>query len=452
MTRLPDNLPALLMKAGLTVVEISGWQTRCRPASTGGFAPVGVLNHHTGSADRIGDLADDLAYAKWLANIGRADLPAPLVQLALSLEGTVYVLAAGRANHAGTARASGSVASGDGKSLYVGIEWMLSGLQEIPPQMMAAGAILNAVLLEILGSSVQAVSCHYQTSVTGKWDIGDPHGISFDGHRVLDVPKFRAQVKRARRALNPPPPMPTSPLTFQHTSLQFSDSDAQMASDVERIFTRGRHILSGTEAGGEQAKPLPRLLASAALKHGYRFFLGKGDWVAVSAEVIDANLEIGYTPVIESEDGVGPHGDRGIAWMSWDNKQLGHITMGVGHYLTHGAKPGEPNYVLNLGYAEAIGAWARTAGAGAGIVFYAGDQNVIDRDQDTFFGSPLTSAWDETAHWENTGHGNIDVIASYDADGRVEASYIRARDDKSFHLHTDHYLVEAEYRVRRLKH
>lgn len=213
---LPKDLPARLRAAGLTVIEIDGWQTRTRPPETGNFTPVGMLNHHTGSKDVIGDPADDLKYANWLAKVGRSDLPAPLVQLSLSLEAVVYVLAAGRCNHAGAAKASGSVAaSSDGNHLYVGMEWMLSGTQEIPQKMYDAGATVNAVILGILGSSVQAVSCHYQTSVTGKWDIGDPNGISIpsvSANKVMDVPKFRravqAEVDRLTKPKPPPDPAP----------------------------------------------------------------------------------------------------------------------------------------------------------------------------------------------------------------------------------------------------
>lgn len=214
MTRLPANLPTLLRAAGLKVVEIDGWETRGRPASTGSFAPVGVLNHHTGARDVLGDFADDLSYARWMFLVGRPSdgLPPPLVQLSLSLEGTVYIGAAGRANHAGKAKASGSVAAGDGNSLYVGVEWMLSGTQAIPAAMYAAGATLNAVLLKhVTKTSTQTVSCHYQTSVTGKWDIGDPNGVPFNGQKVLDVPKFRRAVLAALARLDgkPTPKPPT---------------------------------------------------------------------------------------------------------------------------------------------------------------------------------------------------------------------------------------------------
>ena len=65
-------------------------------------------------------------------------------------------------------------------------------------------------------------------------------------------------------------------------------------------------------------------------------------------------------------------------------------------------------------------------------------------------GGPLTSAWDELGIYQNTGHGNIDVIASYDRDRRVRAEHIQAFPDSDFPLATDHFLVEAWYRVRRL--
>ena len=81
-------------RSGLVVVELPGWDTNGRPGS---FAPRGVLAHHTGSYDTIGDTADDLRYARWLAFTGRPDLPAPLCQLALSAEGVVYVCASDRA-------------------------------------------------------------------------------------------------------------------------------------------------------------------------------------------------------------------------------------------------------------------------------------------------------------------------------------------------------------------
>lgn len=208
MANLRSDLPALLRAAGLEVVEVEGWRFRRHP---GPFAPVGVLNHHTGASANGWSRAKELAYAKWMFLTGRPSdgLPAPLCQVALGRSGVVYVGAAGRANHAGTARASGTVAAGDGNTLYVGIEWMLSGTEKIPPVMMQSGVTLNAVICEkVTGNSVQTVSCHYNTSVTGKWDIGDPDGVPYKGNRVLNIVKFRAAVAAERERLYRPRPEP----------------------------------------------------------------------------------------------------------------------------------------------------------------------------------------------------------------------------------------------------
>lgn len=444
---LPSNLPDLLRAAGLTVVEIDGWETRGRPATTGDFHPVGVLNHHTGAFDREGDLADDLAYAKWLFLQGRADLPAPLCQLSLSAEGTVYLGAAGRANHAGQAKSSGSVAAGDGNALYVGIEWMLSGTQPIPAKMYAAGATLNAVLLRLLGSSVQAASCHYQTSVTGKWDIGDPNGIQFGSARVLDMTKFRKgiQVEKdrlARPAVAAPEPE-TSTLSLQFSPLQFGDTTAQKTSDLDKIFGRGKHILGGTEAFKAGA-----LLKAAAEEHGYRLHTWREEWVAVKRSLILGGWAPHDIPVIESFEGAGTHSDRGIVGVSFDTKNLGRITAGVSHYLTNGRKPGDPNFVLNRRLADAIGDWARAKAKGTDIVFYMGDQNDPDNTSDTFHGSPLTSIQDELDEYEKGVYGPIEVIASYDADGRVKAKGVNVLTDGELPLHIDHPVLVATYTVR----
>lgn len=259
---LPRNLPALLRAAGLTVVEVDGWETRGRPASTGGFAPVGVLNHHTGASARGWSLAKELVYAKWMFLTGRPNegLPAPLVQMSLGRSGTVYLGAAGRSNHAGTAKASGSVKSGDGNFLYTGIEWMLSGTEDIPAEMMAAGVTLNAVLTEHVtdggkGTSVETISCHYNTSVTGKWDIGDPNGVRFGTKRVLDIRKFRNAVAARRKALYhaPLPQQPHhKPATLDMVTFNVWVGNAALEKNLTALIkdTRSPAVLALQEVNG----------------------------------------------------------------------------------------------------------------------------------------------------------------------------------------------------------
>lgn len=180
-------------KSGLKVVEISDWRTRGRPASTGGFDPKGWLDHHTGSYDGLADAASDLEYAEWLANVGRPGdgLPAPLCNLALSAECVVYVIAAGRANHAGKARATGPMPACDGNEIYGGTEAMNSGSQGWdsrgrdaagnPVTQGEALARLDAAIALHYGWPASHVRGHKETSLTGKWD---PGLLDMDQHRA----------------------------------------------------------------------------------------------------------------------------------------------------------------------------------------------------------------------------------------------------------------------------
>lgn len=87
------NLVDLLRAEGLRVEPVAGWENHRRP---GGFTPVGVMCHHTAS-NRNGGNAPSLK----TVTDGRPDLAGPLCTLLVARDGLVYVVAAGRANHAG---------------------------------------------------------------------------------------------------------------------------------------------------------------------------------------------------------------------------------------------------------------------------------------------------------------------------------------------------------------
>lgn len=233
--------------------------------------------------------------------------------------------------------------------------------------------------------------------------------------------------------------------------MQFSDPDRHIRADVRRLFDReadrGAWWITGTEAG--PASSMAELLEAEATRHGYGFHRWASVWVAWDRTRSSA-VRTGHVKVLDSSDGQGAHGDRGIAWASWATEDLGRMVVGAGHYLTQGRRPGDPNYGPNTRMAKAIGAWGRRHGKGTALVFYGGDQNIGDRHLDTFRGEPFTSVWDEVGRWPDTGHGNIDVIASYNRDRRVEAVAAKALPDLVFPLNTDHYLVEASFSVRSL--
>lgn len=195
---LPTNLPALLRKHGLKVVEVPGWLTRGRPAETGEFKPAGVLIHHTA----MGKSVPDQKSVHILAIDGRPDLPAPLSQFGVSRDGTVHIIASGRCNHAGVAKPSGTMAGGDGNALYVGIEVFNDGKGEVYPKVQYDAVVLLAAALthEVTHNSVQTVRGHKETSVTGK---PDP---------LYNMNTFRGLVALKLKLMQNPP-APPKPLT-----------------------------------------------------------------------------------------------------------------------------------------------------------------------------------------------------------------------------------------------
>lgn len=185
------DLDKAVARSGLEVIGLTGWRTR---KSNGGEDYQGILVHHTGSWDDLTDAKNDLEYAWWMAAQGRPDLPPPLTNLALSAELRVYLSAAGNANHAGEARASGPMpAAKDGSRIFIGIEAMNSGSQGWDSEAtLPSGEVITyfegyarlcASICYYYGWDASRVRAHKETSVTGKWDPG-----------LLDMEKFRDRI------------------------------------------------------------------------------------------------------------------------------------------------------------------------------------------------------------------------------------------------------------------
>ena len=268
-----------------------------------------------------------------------------------------------------------------------------------------------------------------------------------------------------------------------HISMQFTDPDRQHTADITKIFKRAverrQAWITGTEAGplsGNTGEELIRI----GKKYGYLLYVpeveGKegtaarraDNWVAVRKDLVkEGTFKQRFVPVIPSSSDLKEQhpklpnkqfGPRGVVYVEFDstNRDLGHVTVMAAHYLTEARRPSSPWWEWNKKLAQAISDLAKEKGKGTNLVFYGGDQNMADSKNkepqgDTFFGEPLTSTWDELKKWENTGHGCIDVIATYDADKRVKAINTVSLNDKELFLHTDHFYVEAEIRVAPLK-
>jgi hypothetical protein len=159
-----------LRAAGLTVHEVTGWKTRGRPASTGAFAPEGVTVHHTGTH------TSDASPHPTLTTLiqGRSDLPGPLAQISVDHRGEVWVIAAGRANHAGRIDHGmpGMPQGGDGNAHAFGDEVDTDGRQSLPAAQVHSMAVAHRVLLDHAKRSSTYLHRHADIAPNRKWDIG----------------------------------------------------------------------------------------------------------------------------------------------------------------------------------------------------------------------------------------------------------------------------------------
>ena len=177
------ELANVCRSAGLRVVEVPGWRQRGRP---GGMRKVtGIVAHHTAgaAATRRPDPYPSLGVVR----DGRAGLPGPLAHLGLGRDGTVYVVAAGRASHAGKvgdARYSNAHA--------IGIEAENSGNEAWPQAQYDAYVKLCRALMG-----------HYGCGVRGHKEVAVPEGRKPDPSFNMD--QFRADIAKGGATTQPAP-------------------------------------------------------------------------------------------------------------------------------------------------------------------------------------------------------------------------------------------------------
>jgi hypothetical protein len=110
-------LPRVLLNAGLKVSEVDGWPNRGRGGDVGTIK--GIICHHT-AGGRNGNCPSLRVITEGRSAAGASPaLPGPLSQLGLGRDGTYYVIAAGRAQHAGRGSFDGHT---DGNLNFIGIE------------------------------------------------------------------------------------------------------------------------------------------------------------------------------------------------------------------------------------------------------------------------------------------------------------------------------------------
>lgn len=240
-------------------------------------------------------------------------------------------------------------------------------------------------------------------------------------------------------------------LHIAHASLQFSDTTTQWRHDTRTIFGLGYHIIGGTEAGENRNW---QILRQEAHGRGYVIDRYKSNWLAVHSDQVRGRVKWVHRTVADNDQVVGRGHDSNYITGTFThaNPRVGGITAMTSHYPTKGQwyHPA-PSRRVNTWITRKMGrVTSRTLAQmsrGRKLGFYTGDQNLSDRVVDTFSGGPLTTCWDELGKWPNTGHGNIDVIASFDGDTRVKCLSARALNDKTLFLHGDHFLIEAVYEI-----
>lgn len=165
---------------GLKVDEKDGWRHRGRPYN---FYPRAIIPHHTASGAQSGNFGSD-----GIVTNGRSDLPGPLCQFLLGRDGTVRLIAAGYANHAGYGGPKVDVPANMGNTYTYGIEAENNGLGEpwSKAQLNAYYRLCAALLVWLGRKDVNRVFAHKE------WAPGrkiDPAGINMDD--------FRKQVQKA---------------------------------------------------------------------------------------------------------------------------------------------------------------------------------------------------------------------------------------------------------------
>ena len=167
-------LPEVLEGAGVKVAEQPGWRTR----GHGDITNVrGVMCHHT-AGPKTGIMP-----SLRIVTEGRSDLPGPLSQLCLGRDGTFFVVAAGRAHHAGRGNWQGLTS---GNSNFIGIEAENSGKSDDPwpPVQLDAYRRGVAAILKRIGADPLMVCGHKEYAL--------PQGRKPDP--TFDMVDFRTQV------------------------------------------------------------------------------------------------------------------------------------------------------------------------------------------------------------------------------------------------------------------
>lgn len=174
-----EGLIAHLRRWGLKVEGHEGWRLRGRPYN---FYPRAIIAHHTASSRTSGNFGSEGVVVN-----GRPGLPGPLCQALLGRDGTVKMIAAGYANHAGYGGPKAGIPENQGNTFAIGIEAENDGRGEPwSAAQLNAYYRLCAALLDWIGVKDVSKVIGHKEWTTRKIDPGG-----------INMTNFRANVQKA---------------------------------------------------------------------------------------------------------------------------------------------------------------------------------------------------------------------------------------------------------------
>lgn len=174
-------MAAAFRKNDLRVRAVQGWKTR---SAGGSFSPRGVVFHHTASNEHSGPVPS-LA----ICTNGRSDIPGPLCNVLIGRDGTVHLIAAGQANHAGLGGPFRNIPRDSANAFMIGVEVENSGVGEKwSPELLRTCDVVFATLLLGLRRRSGWLIGHKEWAPTRKID---PFPLDMDKVRS----RVRAQIR-----------------------------------------------------------------------------------------------------------------------------------------------------------------------------------------------------------------------------------------------------------------
>jgi N-acetylmuramoyl-L-alanine amidase len=167
------GLADAMRAAGVPTVEISGWRTRGRLTGPDG-ARHGAMFHHTASP-----LGMSTATTISILVNGRSDLPGPLCNVGVGRDHRAYVIAAGKANHAGYGGPWRDVPKDSGNLYICGVEVENNGTGESYDL-----ALLDRVFGAILGLQGRSAGWCLGHKEWAPLRKHDPYPVNMSAYRV----------------------------------------------------------------------------------------------------------------------------------------------------------------------------------------------------------------------------------------------------------------------------